>query len=158
MKYLSRYLIATCTICLCGWGQELQKQLPEAYVALLRSDIQTRKTDVIQQNITLSDDQARKFWPLQRSYENDLSKLGDQGLDVIRDYVKNWGNLNDETARSLGKRLLEYHKKCEDLHSKYFDRMSKEISPMIAAKFFQIETQLEDIIDLGIASAVPLIK
>ena len=158
MNYLFRLLIVTCTVGLCAWVQELQSGLPEAYVALLRSDIQTRKTDVIQQNLMLSEDQARKFWPLQRSYENDLSKLGDQGLDVIRDYVKKWDNLNDETARSLGKRLLDYHKKRDDLHGKYFDRISKDISPMIAAKFFQIETQLEDIIDLGVASSVPLIK
>jgi hypothetical protein len=61
MNYLFRLLIATCTVCLCGWGQESQNRLPEAYVALLRSDIQTRKTDVIQQNLTLSVDQARKF-------------------------------------------------------------------------------------------------
>ena len=61
--------------------------------------------------------------------------------------MKNWDDLSDETARSLGKRLLDYHKKREDLHGTYFDRMSKEISPMIAAKLFQIEMQLEDILD-----------
>ena len=158
MNRLSRCLIPICTFCLCVGGQELQKNLPESYVALLRSDIQTRKTDVIQQNLTLSEDQARKFWSLQRSYENDLSKLGDRGLDVIRDYARNWDDLSDEMARNLGKRLLDYHKKREDLHGKYFDRISKEISPMIAAKFFQIEMQLEDIFDLGVASSVPLIK
>jgi hypothetical protein len=87
-----------------------------------------------------------------------LSKLGDQWFDVIRDYAKNWDNLNDETARSLGKRLHEYHKRREDLHGKYFDRMSKEISPMVAAKFFQIETQLEEVIDLGISSSMPPIE
>jgi hypothetical protein len=154
MNYLSRLLIAACIFSLCGWGQELEKHLPESYIALLRSDIQTRKTDVIQQNLTLSDEQARRFC----SYENDLSKLGDRGLDVIRDYAKNWDNLSDDTAKSLGMRLLDYHKKREDLHGKYFGRISKEISPMIAAKFFQIEMQLEDIIDLGVASSVPLIK
>ena len=150
--------MATCFVCVCTWGQQLERHLPESYVALLRSDIQTKKTDVIQRNITLSDDQARKFWPLQRSYENDLAKLGDQRLDVIRDYAKNWDDLNDETARSLGKRLLDYHKKRGDLHLKYFDRIAGEISLTIAAKFFQIEMQLEDIVDLDIASSVPLIK
>ena len=158
MNYLSRLLIAVGIFSLCGWGQELEKYFPESYVALLRSDIQTKKTDVIQQNLILSDDQARKFWPLQRSYENDLSKLGDRGLDVIRDYARNWDSLNDNTAKSLGIRLLDYHKKREDLHGKYFARISKEISPMIAVKFFQIEMQLEDMIDLGVASSVPLVK
>jgi hypothetical protein len=158
MKYLTGLLIATCTLSLSMWGQESQNQLPESYIALLRSDIRTKKTDIIQQNLTLSDEQAKKFWPLQRSYENELSKLGDQRLDVIRDYAKNWDNLNDETAKDLGKRLIDYHKKRVELHGKYFDRVSKEMSPTIAAKFFQIETQMEDIIDLEIASSVPLIK
>jgi hypothetical protein len=45
-----------------------------------------------------------------------------------------------------------------DLRKKYFDRISKEVTPTIAAKFFQIEIQLEDLIDLGIASSVPLVK
>jgi len=157
MKYLIN-LLATCTLSLCGWGQDLQRQLPESYIALLRSEIQVRKTDIVQQNITLSEDQAKKFWPMQRSYENDLSKLGDLRLDIIRDYAKNWDNLSDETARNLGKRLLDYDKKRVGLRSKYFDRISKEVSPMIASKFLQIDLQLEDIIDLEIASSVPLIK
>jgi hypothetical protein len=158
MKYITSLVVAVCALCVCGWGQEPQNALPESYIALLRSDIQTKKTDIIQQNLTLSDDQAKKFWPLQRSYQNDLSKLGDRRLDVIRDYAKNWDNLSDETAKNLGKRLLDYQKRREDLRSKYFDRMSKEITPTVAAKFFQVEMQLEDIIDLGIASSVPLIK
>ena len=132
--------------------------LPEGYIALLRSDIQTKKTDIIRQNLTLTDDQAKKFWPLLRSYDNDLSQLGDDRLNVIRDYAKNWDNLSDSTAKDLGDRLLSYQKKRVDLRKKYFDRMSKEISPTIAAKFFQVEIQLEDLLDLAVASSVPLVK
>jgi hypothetical protein len=44
-------------------------------------------------------------------------------------------------------------KRREHLHGKYFDRMSKKTSPIVAAKFFQIETQLEEVIDLGISSS-----
>jgi hypothetical protein len=158
MKFTTTLLIGTLAVGLSAAGQDTLGKLPESEIALLRADIQTKKTDILQQNLTLSDEQAKTFWPLQRSYENDLSKLGDQRLDVIREYAKNWDNLTDETAKDLGKRLLDYQKKRVDLRSRYFDRMSKEISPTIAAKFFQVETQLEDIIDLEIASLVPLIK
>jgi hypothetical protein len=158
VNHLSRVLIAACAICLCSPGQELHRSFPESYVALLRSELQTKKIDVIQQNLTLPDDQARKFWPLQRSYENDLSKLDDSGVYFIRDYAKNWDEVNEETARSLGKRVLEYRKKRDDLHGKYFDRISKKISPTVAVKFFQIEMQLEDIVDLGVASSLPATK
>jgi hypothetical protein len=158
MKLSTSLLIGTLTVCLCAAGQDTQGKLPESEIALLRADIQTKKTAILQQNLTLSEEQAKTFWPLQRSYENDLSKLGDQRLEVIREYAKNWDNLTDETAKDLGKRLLDYQKRRVDLRSRYFDRMSKEISPTVAAKFFQVETQLENIVDLEIASSVPLIK
>jgi hypothetical protein len=54
--------------------------------------------------------------------------------------------------------LLEYHKKRVELAEKYFERMSRELSATVAAKFFQIEIQIEDLIDIGIGSSVPLIK
>jgi hypothetical protein len=158
MKFCTTLLIGTLTVCLPAAAQDTPGKLPESEIALLRADIQTKKTDILQQNLTLSDKQAKTFWPLQRGYENDLSKLGDQRLEVIREYAKNWDNLADETAKNLGMRLLDYQRRRVDLRGRYFDRMSKEISPTIAAKFFQVETQLEDIIDLEIASSVPLIK
>jgi hypothetical protein len=158
MKVLTTLLTGMLTVCLSAAGQDTQGTLPESEIALLRADIRTKKTDILQQNLRLSDEQAKSFWPLQRSYESDLAKLGDQRLEVIREYAKNWDNLADVTARDLGKRLLDYQKKRVVLRSRYFDRMSKDISPTLAAKFFQVETQLEDIIDLEIASSVPLVK
>src|SRR5690349_15806705 len=111
MKLSTSLLIGTLNVCLCAAGQATQGKLPESEIALLRADIQTKKTDILQQNLTLSEEQAKTFWPLQRSYENDLSKLGDQRLEVIREYAKNWDNLTDETAKDLGKRLLDYQKR-----------------------------------------------
>jgi hypothetical protein len=130
----------------------------DGYIALLRSDVQSQKVDIIRQNITLSEQEAKTFWPLQRSYENELSALGDERVNVIKDYAKNWDNLSDSTAKDLGTRLLDYQKKRVDLRKKYFDRMSKEVTPTVAAKFFQVAIQLENLIDIEIASSLPLIK
>jgi hypothetical protein len=99
MKFCTTLLIGTLTVCLSAAAQDTQGKLPESEIALLRADIQTKKTDILQQNLTLSDEQGKTFWPLQRSYQNDLSKLGDQRLEVIREYAKNWDNLTDETAK-----------------------------------------------------------
>jgi hypothetical protein len=158
MKAIQMIFLAAVAFCGVGLTQTSDNGVPEGYIALLRSDVQAKKVDIIRQNLTLADDQAKKFWPLQRSYENDLSTLGDKRLNVIRNYAKNWDNLSDSTAKDLGTRMLDYQKKRVDLRQKYFDRISKEVSPTIAAKFFQIEVQLEDLIDLEIASSVPLVK
>jgi len=160
MRHLATIFIAGFASCLCLWGQQENEKtvVPESYIALLRSDLQNEKTTILTDNLKLSEDEATKFWPLQRSFENDLSKLGDERINVIREYAKTWPNLSDDLAKSLGKRLLEYHKKRVELSQKYFDRISKEVSATAAAKFFQIEIQLEDLLDLAIGSSVPLIK
>jgi hypothetical protein len=154
------HAIAICLVAFCGTAraQSTTNGIPEGYIALLRSDVQAKKVDIIRQNLTLTDEQSKTFWPLQRSYENELATLGDQRLNVIRDYAKNWDDLSDTTAKDLGTRLLEYQKNRVDLRKKYFDRISKAVSPTIAAKFFQVELQMEDLIDLEIASSVPLVK
>lgn len=151
-------VLAACFLVPCSWAQESERRLPESYIALLRSDVQADKTDILRRKLALSNDDAKKFWPLQRKYEYDLGKLGDEHLDIVRGYALNWDNMSDQTARELGKRFLDYQKKRLELHEKYFDRFSKELSPTIAAKFFQIEIQMENMVDIGIASAVPLIQ
>jgi len=92
MKFCTTLLIGTLTVCISAMAQDTQGKLPESEIALLRADIQTKKTDILQQNQTLSDEQGKTFWPLQRSYENDLStdaisKLGTQlGVDMARTF------------------------------------------------------------------------
>jgi hypothetical protein len=158
MKHGNAIFLCFTILCTTGGAQTTTNGVPEGYIALLRSDVQSRKVDIIRQNVTLSEQEAKTFWPLQRSYENELSRLGDARVSVIRDYAQNWDNLSDSTAKDLGTRLLDYQKKRVDLRKKYFDRISKEVTPTVAAKFFQVEIQLENLIDLAVASSVPLVK
>jgi hypothetical protein len=102
--------LGTFSVFLSTAAQENLSRLPESEIALLRADIQTKETDILQQNLALSDERAKKFWFVQRSYENDLLKLGDKRLDVVREYT-NWDNLNDATARDSGQGPLKYQKK-----------------------------------------------
>jgi hypothetical protein len=151
-------LLAACIGSAYAWADEPQRRLPESYIALLQSDLQAKKAAILTDKLSLSNDEAKRFWVVQRSYEYDLSKLNDQLLDIMRGYALNWDNMSDETATGLGKRLLEYERKRVDLRQKYYDRFSKELSSKIAAQFFQLEIQMENMIDVTIGSVVPLIQ
>ena len=150
--------LAGIAFCQTGLTQTPANNDIEGYIALMRSDVQTKKVDIIRQNLTLTEEQAKKFWPVQRNYANELASLADERVKVIREYAQNWDNLSDASAKDLGSRMLDYQKKRVDLRKKYFDRIAKDVSATIAAKFFQIEMTLEDVIDLGISSSVPLVK
>jgi hypothetical protein len=58
----------------------------------------------------------------------------------------------------LAKRTFDLEKKKVDLKSKYFKKFSKIMPAKKAARFFQIENQLNTAIDLRVAASLPLIK
>jgi len=70
------------------WAQEKRvqdaaqsKELnTEAYVELLRADVQAKRREVIKEGMQLDEKQAAAFWPLYEEYAGEQKKLGDQKL------------------------------------------------------------------------------
>ena len=128
------------------------------FVELARSDIKTQKALLVAQNLPLTEDEAIDFWPLHREYEDELSKLNDQRFALIERFAKSYGNITDKEAEKLAKTSFDLEKKRTELKQKYFKKFSKVIPPAKAARFFQIENQLNMALELRVASSLPLIK
>src|SRR5277367_6457679 len=74
-----------------------------AFVELARSDLKTQKALIIAENLPMTEDEAAEFWPVQRDYENELSKLNDQRLALIVRYANNYQTMSDAEATELAK-------------------------------------------------------
>jgi vacuolar-type H+-ATPase subunit D/Vma8 len=77
---------------------------------------------------------------------------------LIKDYAQNYDNLTNEKAKELAREVFAIEKRRTKLKKKYFKRFEKALSAVIAAKFIQVENQINLLIDLQIASELPLIK
>ena len=66
--------------------------------------------------------------------------------------------MNGQTARSLGDRLLALESRRTAVRQRYFHRIADEISPIVAARFLQVDNQIQLLLDLQIASEIPLIQ
>ena len=130
----------------------------EAYVELLRSDVKADKVAIITEVMQLSDDEGPVFWRTYREYEFEFSKLGDERLALIKDFAAHFESMTDEKARELAEQSFKLEGKRTKLKKKYFKQLAKALSPITAAKFFQLENQLNMLIDLQVASALPLIQ
>jgi hypothetical protein len=130
----------------------------QAYMELLRSDVRTQKVAIITQVMDFDEAEAAKFWPIYRQYETDLSSLGDMKLALIKDYAEHYNALTDEKARELAAGILELETKRTALKKKYFDQFASALSPKTAARFFQVENQLEMLVDLQLSSMLPVVK
>ena len=137
---------------------ESQETNIRAYVELLRVDVRTKKTAIFTEIMHFNDQQAAKFWPIYNEYDVELQKLNDQKLAGIQEYAKNFGNMTDGKADELAMLALELENKRNDLKKTYYEKVRQQLGGIIAARFLQIENQLLMVIDLQIASSLPIVE
>ncbi len=130
------------------------------FVELARADIKTQKALIMAENLPMTDDEAFEFWPLHRDYETELSKLNDQKLALIQRYADLYKSktMTDKEATELANGSFDLESKKTDLKRKYFKKFQKVMPATKAARFFQIENQLNMVLDLNVAASLPLIK
>ena len=130
----------------------------EAFLQLLKSDIQKETTDIINRSMELSAEDAAAFWPLYNEYDEALDKLADSRIKLIKEYSSIYGNVSDEQASSLGKKWIDLLAEREQLRGKYYDKFAAVLSPAQAFKVMQIERRLELLIDMQIAKELPMLE
>ncbi len=124
---------------------------------LVRSDMRTQAQTIMTAAMQLSNDDAEKFWPVYREYELERSKWGDQRLAFIKSYAEQYESITDEAAKQLADEWFKLHENRLKLWKNYYKKFEKEISSSVAARFIQVENQLNMILDIQIAQELPLI-
>lgn len=128
------------------------------FVELARSDLRHERSLIFAENMPLSEDEAVEFWPLQREYENELGGLLDGRYALLVEFVRELGSMKDDQATSLANKAFDLEEKRTGLKRKYFTTFCKVIPAVKAARFFQIDNQLNTALDLRVAAMLPLIK
>jgi hypothetical protein len=139
-------------------GSKSPQNVTDQDIALMRQDIRSQKKQLIAANLTLTDAEATKFWPLYDQYAAELSKINDGKYAVIKEYATNWGSISDEQASSLIKRSLAVDESVAQLRLKYVPIFSPVLPGKKVATFFQLDRRLSNIIDLQLASQIPLVQ
>ena len=129
----------------------------ESYFELLRQDLATKKVALITEVMQFTNEESDVFWPMYREFDFENSKLGDEMLKLIKDYAAHFENITDEKALELMNKNFDLRKKELDLKRNYLEKFSKIIAPARAVKVMQVMNQIDMIIDLQIASQLPLV-
>jgi len=130
----------------------------ERYLELLRSDVRTQKVAVITEVMGFTEEESAAFWPIYRAYEVDIGKLFDARIELIKDYAQNYGKITDQKAREIVKNALTLQKKRISLQKKYFNKFDRVLPSKTVAKFLQLENMINLLVDVQIASELPLIE
>jgi hypothetical protein len=136
-----------------AYGQDIS-----SFIELLRSDVKTQKAALLTEALQFNEQESAVFWPIYREYDLELNKIGDARVEFIKEFAGNYLSLTDQKAKELADRWFKLQESRMSLMKKYYKKFEKALSPKAAARFTQIENQINLLIDLQIASSMPLVK
>ncbi len=134
-----------------------QEKNIRAYIELLRSDVKKSKTQILGVVMNLEADEAAKFWPIYKEFETEYADYGNGIVSPILSYASTYDVMTSKVADELATKLLDLEQQRNDLKRKYYTKFKTALDPIVAARFLQVENQLERIIDLQITSELPVV-
>jgi Spy/CpxP family protein refolding chaperone len=126
-------------------------------IQLMRSDVQADKNEIIAHTMQFTDAESTAFWPVYRDYARDQQVIGDQRVQLIKDYGMSYDTLDDAKAKDLVQRMINIEDETVNLREDYWPKFMKVLGAKRAARFYQVDNRLSLLVNLQIASAVPLV-
>ena len=126
-------------------------------VEVLRKDARAGKSDILGKTMQLDSAQAAAFWPVYKQYEAELQTVNNDRLAIIQDLAEHFDALDDAKAKALLDRQIVYEEKKLALAKKYKDEMLKVLPAKTVARFFQVDSRLNKLAELTVASEIPLV-
>jgi hypothetical protein len=126
-------------------------------IAMLRSNLRSTRKQVVAANMKLTNTEAEKFWPTYEQYVGELVKINDAKYALIKEYLQS-SNITEEQADGISKRWIEVDESVVQLRLKYIPIFRTALSAKGTAMFFQIDRRVQMMIDLQLASAIPLVQ
>lgn len=125
-------------------------------IKMFRFGIRMDKLDFVKKSMKLNEEQEKKFMSQYYPYDVELKKLNDKRLAIIKDYADKIDTITDADANKLVKRWFDFRKQRSALLEKYYGKIGKATSKVIAARFLQVESILQGTGDVVVGSSIPL--
>lgn len=159
---MKRLLLALVALALLGGSPDrltaqADVEIPQEFMDALRKDVRQMRTQAMQSAIVLEPGQSGPFWTIYEEYQADLEEITQARTELLRDYALMFETMSDDEAVELGHRAMELRAEQADLVRRYFDRIAEEVSGTTAGQFYQVEQQVQMLIDLQLAMEVPII-
>lgn len=97
------------------------------------------------------------FWEVYDAYEIERKELGKERLVLLEQFAAEYENMTNEQADAWMKKVIALSKKQDKLIDSYYKKVKKVTSPIVAMRFFQVESYLLTAIRLSILDAIPFV-
>jgi len=130
-------------------GSPSQRQLD---IAAARA----QRKAVVGQNMALTDDENKSFWPLYDEYEGKMDRIEDRHVLEIKEFASHFQNLTNADARKKLNEVMAISQSRLNVQSAYIPKFRAILSDVKVTRFFQIDNKLRALVQCQIAQLVPL--
>ena len=128
----------------------------EEVLQAVRSDLQGSRADIIAKNVTLTADQAARFWPMFDSYQKEQNVIMDEQLRGIQRYIENFDTLDDAGALGLITAHFDRDARMNALRQKWLGEFRKALGTKLAVRVMQIDRRLSLAHQIQFTAKIPL--
>ena len=123
----------------------------------VRMDIRSHRKQVTAANMTLTSEEATKFWPIYDQYIQETIKINDARWALMKDYAANYDKMSDDLATDYMKKSAAVDQQLAALREKYVPIFENVISVKKTARWYQIDRRLDLMINMQLSSMVPIV-
>jgi hypothetical protein len=85
-------------------------------------------------------------------------KINDAKYAAIKEYAQNYDTLSDEQATALTRQIIGVDGQVAQLRERYIPVVNKVLPGKKAALFFQLDRRLVMLIDIQLATQIPMVQ
>jgi uncharacterized protein YdiU (UPF0061 family) len=168
MRFLATLLIVAASIAAPAslWAADQAQTTPaagataadtEKALAEYRDAMQAKRADIMAKGLTLSADEAAKFWPLFEKYQKEQNVVIDAQVKAIQQYAAQYDQLTGAGSLAFVKALLDRDGKMQALRVKWLGTFQTVVSPGTAARAIQIDRRLSQLAQAHLSAQIPLV-
>lgn len=129
----------------------------EQDIQMLRENIRASRKKIVAANMNLTADESTKFWPIFDQYQLELNKVGNARWEMMKEYAASYPNVSAAQAQDFMQRSTAVDQQMIALRDKYVPIFEKVIPAKKAALWYQIDRQIDLVVNLQLASMLPLV-
>jgi Spy/CpxP family protein refolding chaperone len=122
----------------------------------VRADLQSGRADIMAKNLTLTSEQAAKFWPVFDTYQKEQNVIMDEQLRGIQRFIESFETLDDAGALGLINAHLDRDARMSALRKKWLGEFQKVLGTKLAVRVMQIDRRLSLAHQMEFAARIPL--
>ena len=160
MKFLSAALLATAFVAAPVLAQDKPADKPADNMQVLLEKVKADKKYLVSNNMNLTEEEAKGFWPIYDAYQKDLQDINSRMQKTIKAYADayNAGPVPDATAQKLMDEMLAIEDSEVKLKRNYVPKLEKVLSASKTARYLQLESKVRAAIKYDMAKSIPLVQ